>query len=859
MIYKRTRGLKAAVSILILFLVSVPSSLKADAKEESNIKKVLVLNSYSEDFAWTDEQARAISDTFDAHNTCTSLFIEYMDCKNFPTQENLDYLYNYYKFKYENMKIDVIITTDDSALQFALDHRAEIFSDAPIVFSGVNQEGVDMIIKGYDRITGVLEVIDPTETIKIAKYINPSLKNIYLLYDNSTSGLSTGSIVTNKIKACDSNLNIIPWNNLTYEEVLQEVNALNDKDSIIMLCTYFSDVNNRIVRMDDITREISAISKVPIYHIYDFGLNYGIIGGALQSGRQQGENAAKMAISIMGGKSPDDIPILITDTTRTVFDYNQLLRFDIPMKALPQNSEIINKPFSFYETYKSLVLGVISAFAVLLVFVSILLFYIHKIQRMKRKLSASHEELTQIYKELSASDEAMKLQYDEITKMNDKLSISEERLSYLVYHDSITGLPNKLSLYEHAKHLLESEDKKAALLFIDIDNFKYVNDTLGHAFGDKLIVKVSERLTALLQEHCFLYRLSGDEFIIIITHIENKKQVEDFASFILANFLKDFDSLGSNLHVSLSIGISLYPDHSSELEQLLKYADIAMYHVKESGRKNYMVYDRTMNEAFTERVTIEKHLQNAFDNNEFQVYYQPQLDIRTNKISGFEALLRWNSPVLGTVSPLKFIKVAEDTHFIIPLGKLVLQKSCEFLKQLREKGYTDLTVSVNISILQLLQADFIDFVNETLETYQLEPEYLELEITESILIESFDIITPKLQSLRENNIRLALDDFGKGYSSLNYLKQLPITTLKVDKSFIDYIIGENEDDLVGYIISIGKNMGMCVIAEGVEYQNQLDYLIRHDCDKIQGFLFSKPIPENEIFKLLSSQVPAKYR
>lgn len=850
MLRKRITRLKVAVSVLIFFLVSVHSSLNVYAEEESNSKKVLVLNSYSQDFAWTDEQTRAIRDTIEDHETYTTLFVEYMDCKNYPTKENIDYLYNYYKFKYESMKIDIIITTDDSALQFALENRAEIFSDAPIVFSGVNQEGVDTITKGYDRVTGVLEVIDPTETIKIAKHINPSLKDVYLLYDNSMSGLSTGSIVTNKIKDFDSNINIIPWNQLTYEEVKQKVHDLEDKNSIIMLCTYYSDVNNKIIKMNDMTREISAISNVPIYYLYDFGLNYGIIGGSLQSGRQQGENAATMAISIMEGKNPNDMPIFITDTTRTVFDYNQLLRFDIPLNALPQNSEIINKPFSFYETYKTLVLGVAAAFSVLLVFVSILLFYIYKIQKMKRKLSESNEELTQIYEELSASDEAMKQQYDEITKINEKLSLSEEKLIYLVYHDSITGLANKLSLYEHAKILFNSEDKKAALLFIDIDNFKYVNDTLGHAFGDRLIVKVSERLTALLKDNCSLYRLSGDEFIIIINHIDSKKQAEEFASFLLANFQKDFDSLGSNLHVSISIGISLCPDHSNELEQLLKYADIAMYHVKESGRKNYMVYDQTMNEAFTERVTIEKHLQNAFDNNEFLVYYQPQLDIRTNQISGFEALLRWNSPDLGTVSPIKFIKAAEDTHFIIPLGKFVLQKACEFLKQLREKGYTELTISVNISILQLLQADFIDFVNETLGIYQIDPEYLELEITESILIESFDIITPRLQSLRDNNVRIALDDFGKGYSSLNYLKQLPITTLKVDKSFIDYIIGENEDDLVGYIISIGKSMGMCVIAEGVEYQNQLDYLNRHDCDKIQGFLFSKPIPEREIFKLL---------
>lgn len=854
MLGKGRRLLKVAVIVIILFL-SVHLSQKMYAEEESNSIKILVLNSYSQDFTWTDEQTEGIKDKLEDYDTNISLFVEYMDCKNYPTKENLDYLFDYYKFKYQNKKIDIIIATDDAALQFALENRAKIFSDAPIVFCGVNQEGVDTITKGYDRVTGVLEVIDPTETLKIAKNINPSLKTIYILYDNSDSGLSTGNIVANAIKKYDSNIEIIEWNNLTYEEVIREASELNDKNSIIMICTYFSDVNNKIIKMDDITREISEISKVPLYYLYDFGLNNGIIGGSLQSGRLQGENAAAMAISIIEGKDPNNMPVFIADTTRTVFDYNQILRFDIPLNALPKNSELINKPFSFYETYKPLVLGVTAAFFVLLIFASSLLFYIYKIQKMKQKLSESHEELTQLYKELSASDEAMKLQYDEITKINEKIRLSEEKLTYLAYHDSITGLPNKLSLYEHAKYIFEAENKKAGLLFIDIDNCKYVNDTLGHAFGDKLIVNVSDRLTALLKENCSLYRLSGDEFIIILNNIDNKKQAEEYASFLLTNFLKDFDSLGSNLHVSLSIGIALYPDHSNELEQLLKYADIAMYHVKEAGRKNYMVYDQTMNEAFTERVAIEKHLQNAFDNNEFQVYYQPQLDIRTNKISGFEALLRWNSPVLGSVSPLKFIKVAEDTHFIIPLGKLVLQNACDFLKRLKENGYSDLTVSVNISILQLLQADFIDFVNETLSIYQIEPELLELEITESILIESFEIVTPRLQILRDNKVKIALDDFGKGYSSLSYLKQLPITTLKVDKTFIDYIVGQNEDDFVGHIISIGKNMGMCVIAEGVEHQNQLDYLIRHDCDKIQGFLFSRPIPENKIYELLDSQVP----
>jgi EAL domain-containing protein (putative c-di-GMP-specific phosphodiesterase class I) len=314
--------------------------------------------------------------------------------------------------------------------------------------------------------------------------------------------------------------------------------------------------------------------------------------------------------------------------------------------------------------------------------------------------------------------------------------------------------------------------------------------------------------------------------------------------------MKDFDSLNSNLKISLSMGIAIYPEHGSDLEQLLKHADIAMYHAKESGRKRFVIYDSVMNETFAERVAMEKYLQKGLDQKEFELYYQPQLDIKTNKITGFEALLRWNSPELGRVSPLKFIKVAEDTHFIIPLGTWVLERACEFLYQLRQRGFNELTVSVNISILQLFQADFPDVVNETLRQYRVEPDRLELEITESILMESFERIASRLQRLRDNRIGIALDDFGKGYSSLNYLKQLPITTMKIDKSFVDQITEGNKVELVGHIVSIGKDMGICVVAEGVEHPCQLSYLIEHDCDKIQGFLFSRPVPEQEVLRLL---------
>lgn len=432
------------------------------------------------------------------------------------------------------------------------------------------------------------------------------------------------------------------------------------------------------------------------------------------------------------------------------------------------------------------------------------------------------------------------------------LKSSQEKLRYLAYHDFLTGLPNKLSLQKEAKKdIFASVNKKAALLFIDMDNFKYINDTIGHASGDELIVKASERLTSLLKDNCTLYRLGGDEFVIIVRDIGSKEDAEVFASHILTGFKDRFEVSDNILNVSLSIGIVIYPGHGKNINDLLKCADIAMYKAKEKGKKRYVVYSQPLEEAFFERMNIEKHLHSALERHEFEIYYQPQLDIKSNKVTGFEALLRWKSPELGFISPLKFIKIAEDTHLIIPLGSWVLRSACAFLKRLQQSGFTDLTMSVNISVLQLLQSDFVGTIKDTLEFHEVEPEYLELEITESILVESFEVIGLKLKKLRDMGVRIALDDFGKGYSSLSYLKQLPITTLKIDKSFIDGVHTDNGNKtLTGHIITIGNDMGMCVIAEGVEKQEQLEYLIRQECHKIQGYLFSKPVPEGEVERLL---------
>lgn len=999
--------------IIVLLFANLTSLIYAD--DVGVPKNVLIINSYHQGLKWSRDETDGILEAFGKSGANISTFVEYMDWKNYPTEDNIGYINSYFRYKYQNKSIDLLIATDDIALDFVLKNRGNLFSDAPVVFCGVNQKGAAEITEGFKNFTGIIEEIDPAETIETALSINPSLKNVYLLFDNSESGKSTGEIIINNIKTIYSNLNVIPLNRLAYDELMKEAGNYNN-DSIILVTTYYSDADGKIIEFEYLSREISKNSSVPVYHLYDMGLNNGAFGGVMLSGKLQGANAAELALRILNGENPDGMPVLTPDTTRKAFDFQQLKRFSIPLAKVPEDAEIINKPFSFFETYRTLVLIVAGGFSVLIIFVCILLFYIAQIQRMRKSLAESNEELTQLYEELTASDEELQQQFDELSSLKEKLSDSEERFriaadgsnaiiwdvdmpnmqyhfsdkwyellgyekgeideanggwkaiihpddaeeadrqrkahlngetpfynceyrmkakngeyiwfnvrgkalrdnngnstrfagsliditdrksyeeklqesyqdleatyeeltavqeelrhqydeildnnekikkseerfTYLAYHDVLTGLPNKLSLYEASqKDIFLSKSGYAALLFIDMDNFKYINDTLGHAFGDQLIMKVSERLSSLLSDEELIYRLSGDEFIIILKNIKGSGDAEMFAAHIIERFKEEFVVSDSVLNVGLSIGISIYPEHGKNMEELLKYADIAMYKAKDAGRKNFVVYDKLMKKSFTERVKIEKHLNTALENGEFELYYQPQLDLKTNRITGVEALLRWNSPELGFVTPLDFIKVAEDTHIIIPLGAWVLRNSCAFLKKLHNMGFPDLTISVNISMLQLIQKDFNDMVINTLNSCMLDPACLELEITESILMESFETIGVKLEDLSNKGIRIALDDFGKGYSSLTYLRQLPISTLKVDKSFIDNIpVGNDYKDIIGHIVTIGKSMDMCVIAEGVERLEQLEYLLKHECDKIQGYLYSRPVPEAELIKLL---------
>jgi len=427
----------------------------------------------------------------------------------------------------------------------------------------------------------------------------------------------------------------------------------------------------------------------------------------------------------------------------------------------------------------------------------------------------------------------------------------QEELENIAYTDYLTKLPNREYMYNKIKDDFidkNSSHKLRALFHIDVDNFKYLNDTMGHAFGDSFIIAIAERLKTLVDKDKCLIRVGGDSFIFCITNISDYEEIEGFAKNILKLINKPFDIKESNIQITISMGIAIAPKNGTSIDELLKKADLAMYSAKGNGKNRYTFFDEIMDKELIERVKIEKHLRNAIENDEFELYYQPQVDINLERTVGFEALIRWNSPELGFVSPLRFIQIAEENHMIVEIGTWVLETACNFIKEIHELGNEDCYISVNVSVLQLIQKDFVQGVLNVLEEVQLNPQHLVLEITESICIEYYQSICEKLNRLRAEGVKVALDDFGKGYSSLSYLKQLPIDTLKIDKSFIDDIEDKEGKSLVENIIMIGHKMGYSIVAEGVETNKQNEYLKEFSCDKVQGFYFSKPVPREEALK-----------
>lgn len=836
-------------------------------------------------------------------------------------------------------------------------------------------------MQGHDRVTGVYESLDSEGTLKLALQLNPQLRNVYIVHDLSESGRSSGEDVTKSIQALNSNqgTNLVAYSLsvLGIEEIMQKVTTL-EKDSIVIIGSYNMDGDGIIYSPETAARQISESSSVPVYSLYEFLLDSGVIGGNLVSGLLQGEYAGEQALRVLAGQNITELPILEKETFVTGLNYNELERFAIPKDLIPENSIVINKPFSFMDTYRTLVYTTSAVFLVLVFLIGVLLANVRRRKRVERSLRTSNEEISAMHEELTATEEELRSQFDElidhqhqlkktqelyqlvldaaidtiwdwdmiantrvfstktldalgyygeeIQRIEDWMSLihpedlssfqhnlaehltmktsryfsdyrikdksgaykwirsfgkvmfdesgtpyrmvgshrdisilkeQELKIGHLAYHDSLTGLPNRAKIQEIIEREIEIASKNGtmlAILFLDVDNFKMINDSFGHPMGDRLLVAISHCLSQIVENNV-VSRLAGDEFLILIGNISEKQDAVRFADMIMAKFEKAISVENQLCYVSASIGISYYPDDGDDYEELLINADTAMHRAKEIGKRQIVVFDQEMKKAVAEKAEIQNNLRKAIVNEEFILHYQPQVDPYTGRVLGLEALIRWQKDDT-LIPPNKFIGIAEETGLIVPIGDWVLKRACAFLKRMHDMGHHELTMAVNISALQLQEEEFVENVLQVLQENGLEPNRLELEITETMLIEFLDKkIHNVLNSLKENRIKISLDDFGLGYSSLNYIKQLPISTLKVDKSFIDDIHDAQDcKNLTGMIVTLAHQLGLKVVAEGVERPEQKEYLMRYKCDAIQGYLMSKPLPEEQVIDLLKGHL-----
>ena len=434
------------------------------------------------------------------------------------------------------------------------------------------------------------------------------------------------------------------------------------------------------------------------------------------------------------------------------------------------------------------------------------------------------------------------------------IKASQAKIEYLAHHDSLTDLPNRLlfnARLEHALEMAHRDSHQIGLIFLDLDNFKRINDSLGHPVGDGILQSVAKRLKSLIREADTLARLGGDEFTLLLEEIAHPQEISKVAQKVLNTFDDAFEVEGHQLHVTPSIGISIYPRDGQDVTTLIRNADTAMYLAKEKGRNTYQFYTSEFTAKASERIRMETELRRAIMHNELRLYYQPQFKSLTGKLVGAEALVRWQHPAMGLLSPLDFLALAEETGQIITIGEWVLKTACTQMKAWREQGLNLEHISVNISGKQLQRNNFPEVVRNAINETGCDAQWLELEVSEGLIMQQAEHSVGFLQGLRDMGISIAIDDFGTGHSSLSYLKRLPLTKLKIDRSFVRDIPADRNDMAIAKaIVALGKSLQLKVCAEGVETTAQQRFLKAEGCDEEQGFLYSRPIPLETFSQLM---------
>ncbi|MBU3113994.1 EAL domain-containing protein [Clostridium lacusfryxellense] len=840
--------------ILVVFslnyLVFSPGTVTYASAE----KNVLFISSYTESFDSVPYQISGIQSVFKPNDI--NLDIEYMDTKRFDTDENMRNFYQLIKYKFQKLPpYDAIIVGDDNALEFILKYQKELFNETPIIFLGINDVNRAIIAAKDTNITGVIEAFSLAETIQIAQKFNEKATKVLAIIDDTITGKGDKE----QFYQTQKNFKTLSFRDLnaseyTFDE-LKGVLKKIEKDTILLYLSMFQDKTGAILNINESVKLLVENTRVPVYRASIGGVGQGLLGGKMVSYDEQGRVAANMALKVLTGTPIDTIKIITKSPNKYIFDYQIIEKYNMNKKVIPEDAVLINKRISFYDQNKKVIWIVLLIIGFLLILIIVIMMDNIKRRIIVKELNESHEELEATYEELVASQDELGAQYktiqqnaNKITILNQKYEIAINSTEYLAYHDSLTTLPNRRSFMNKISEQIVS-GTPGAILLLDLDNFKGINDTLGHAFGDSILKEIAMRLFTLANEKIFVSRFGGDEFLILICDENNNEGIVRYAQKVIELFTEPFDMKGNKRYFHFSIGIAQFPKDSNDIEELIMYADTAMYKVKNSGKNNYVFFEKEMIEKLKEIVDIEHILVDALKTDGFALVYQPQVHTMTGKITGFEALLRLKE---HRISPGKFIPIAEEAGLIVDIGRWVTIEAINQIAIWKEKGFELKPIAINLSSKQLSDENYNDFLKCLLKKKGVEARYLEIEITESILLEESNDTILFLNKIKDIGIKISLDDFGTGYSSFNYLTFLPLDKIKLDKSLIDKFLKPDRIQIMDNIISLAHSLNLEITAEGVEEYEQYRLLKVGGCDYIQGYFFSKPLAAGEIEKIYNT-------
>lgn len=781
------RSLRIFWSLIFVFSVLLGGTgLYAHAVEREK-PSVLFLSSYSLNFDTVPLQLAGIQEALPADEF--TLDTEFMDTKRFSSEEDLRLFSEMLQNKLQKLpKYDTVILGDDAALTFALNHRQKLFAGIPMVFLGINNLSLAQLAGNDPSITGIVEQVDFSANMDLIQSLFPGTTTIVAVSDDTLTGQGDQA----QFAACakqypDLAFRLIDASKCSKAQLKEEISAVGS-GSVLLYLTFFEDADGNAYTIDSGAALLASCADVPIFRISYGGMGGGVLGGIQISFEKAGQMAGNMARSILSGTPPRQIPVLMHSPTFGCFDKNVLDRFGIQTSQLPEGSRILNQKLSFYAQNKTLTLVAGTIGLCMLAVIA--------------------------------------------------LQIASGRRKWrLLNQDYLTKLPNRMWITERLRANLNKKEP-CALVMLDIDDFKRVNDTMGHETGDALLIQTADRMRRAVQKNgCAIARLGGDEFLGIMEN-GDRRELEEWCRQILALFDEPFLLLDRRVSMTASMGVACAPRDSDSADQLLAYADTAMYSVKNSGKNSCRFFDAELRQQLERESALTDLLQDAAENDGFVLAYQPIYRAGGGAPCGFEALLRLKN---AQAQPNEFIPLAEQNRLMPRLGRFAVETAVRQMAAWRAQGLPPTVMCVNFSSTQLRDHEFPDYVRALLRQYEIAPEQLMLEVRESVYLRQSEEETDRfLRRLVEQGIRLALDNFGTGYSAVKYLSYAPFAMMKLDRSLLRDCRETEDFRMIAGVVHLAHSLGRRVAAQGVEDERQLEVLRSLHCDYVQGFLLGRP-------------------